>query len=119
VEENTIKINKYMYFNTENGYYYLTSEASELVYRKKNLICSYSGSNEWIHHFTCEMLDFCSGLSIYNYALGTVQHEKRIKELWKENKDIVINFVKRTIEESWSKKMYQFIETIIEEAEVI
>ena len=119
MEKNKIEINKYMYFSTENGYYYLTSEANELIYRKKHLICSYSGSNEWIHHFTCEMLDFCSGSSIYNYALGTIQHEKGIRELWEENKEIVIKFVKGTVEALWGKKMYRFIETIIEEAEPI
>jgi len=117
MEDKIININKYMYFDTEYGRYCLTSEASQIIYRQKGLICSYSGANEWIHHFTCEMLDFCSGYSIYNYALGTYTHEKRIPEVFKENKEAIITFVNRTLEDSWSKKMYQLIENIIDEVE--
>ena len=115
--ENTININKYMYFNTEVGRFELTPEASELIYRQKNLICSYSGSSEWINHFTGEMLDFCSGTSIYNYALGCYKYEDEIARIFKDNKDAVIEWVKKSIEEPWSKKAYRFIETIIEESE--
>jgi hypothetical protein len=117
MKENQILVNKYVYFDTENGYFYLTSEASELIYRKKGLICSYSGANEWINHFVCEMIDFCSGSSIYNYALGTIHHEKEIPEIFKTNKEAVINFIKRSLETPWSVKMYQLIEKIIDEAE--
>jgi len=51
MEEKQININKHMYFSVEYGRFYLTSEASEIIYRQKELICSYSGVNEWIHHF--------------------------------------------------------------------
>ena len=114
-----ININKYMYFDTIYGRFYLTSEASEIIYRKKNLICSYSGANEWIHHFTCEMFDFCSGSSIYNYALGTCKHETELAELFKTNKEGVIEWVEGTLQKSWSKKMYELIETIIDETEAV
>lgn len=117
MNENKIEINKYMGFDAENGRFYLTSEAQEIIYRQKNLICSYSGSNEWIHHFTCEMLDFFTGSSIYNYALGTIRHEKEMPEIFKTNKDAVINFINRTLSESWGIKMYKIIELIIDEAE--
>jgi len=119
MENDIIEINKYMYFDIKYGRFYLTREASEIIYRKKNLICSYSGANEWLHHFTCEMLDFCSGSSIYNYALGTYSHEKRIPEIFKENKDGIIEFINRSLEDSWSKKMYQMIEYIIDETEEV
>lgn len=119
MEENQIQVNKYVYFNTENGYFYLTSEASEMIYRQKNLICSYSGSNEWINHFVCEMLDFYTGDSIYNYALGTVNYEKDIPRIFKENKEKVIDFIKKTTEESSTRKMYKTIENIIDEAEEV
>lgn len=119
MSENIININKHMYFDTEQGRFYLTSEASEIIYRKKNLICSYSGANEWLHHFTCEMLDFCSGCSIYNYALGTYEHEKRIPEIFKTNKEAIINFINRSLKDPWSIKMYELIEKIIDEAEEV
>lgn len=118
MSEKRININKYLYFDTEYGRFQLTSEASEIIYRKKNLICSYSGANEWIHHFTCEMLDFCSGSSVYNYALGTIKHEDEIPKIFKVNKESVINFVKKSVDELWSQKMYKMIEMIIDEAEV-
>jgi len=114
-----IQCNKYVYFNTEYGRFYLTSEAQNIIYRQKNLICSYSGSNEWIHHFVCEMLDFYTGDSIYNYALGTVDYEKRIPEVHKTNKEELNKFVQKTTELSWGKKMYKTIENIIDEAEEI
>jgi L-rhamnose mutarotase len=117
MSDNKIEINKHMYFSTEYGKFFLTSEASEIIYRQKGLICSYSGSNEWIHHFTCEMLDLCTGASIYNYALGTVAHEKEIPKIWETNKEAVINFINKSLIEKWGKKMYELIETIIDEVE--
>lgn len=119
MDKNTIEINKHMYFDTTYGRFYLTNEASEIIYRKKNLICSYSGANEWLHHFTCEMLDFCSGGSIYNYALGTCKHEKELPELFKTNKEGIIEWIKGTTEKPWGKKMYELIERIIDEAEEV
>ena len=114
MEDNQIQVNKYVFFDIECGRFCLTLEASELIYRERELICSYSGANDWVHHFTCEMLDFCSGSSIYNYALGTYKHEEELLRLYKiNNKEVVIDFVKRTIEEPWGKKMYQDIENII------
>lgn len=117
MEENKIQCSKYVWFDTECGRFFLTSEASEMIYRQKGLICSYSGSNEWIHHFACEMLDFYTGDSIYNYALGTVDYEKRIPEIFKANKDTVINFIKKTTETSWGRKMYAMIDAILDDAE--
>lgn len=118
-EENEIQVNKFVYFDTENGLFCLTPEASEIIYRQKNLICSYSGANEWINHFVCEMIDFCSGASIYNYSLGTVRHEKEIPEIFKANKEAVINFVNKTTQKPWGQKMYKMIEMIIDEAEEV
>ena len=117
--ENNIKVNKYVYFDTTYGRYYLTSEASEIIYRRKNLICSYSGANEWVHHFICEMLDLCSGQSIYNYALGCYKHENEIERIFKENKESVTKFIQKTTEEQWSKTMYKLIENIIDEVETV
>lgn len=118
MEEEKISVNKYVYFDTKNGKFYLTSEASEIIYRQKSLICSYSGANEWIHHFTCEMLDFCSGASVYNYALGTIRHEDELLKIFQINKEAVINFINETTQKLWGQKMYKMIEMIIDEAEI-
>ena len=114
MEDNKITINKYVYFDTEYGRFFLTSEAQEIIYRKKGLICSYSGSNEWCHHFVCEMIDFCSGSSIYNYALGTMKHETELPEIYKTNKEGVIDWLNRINKKDWFIKMNSFIENIIE-----
>lgn len=53
---NIIEINKYMYFDKNCGVFCLTSEASEIIYRQKKIICSYSGADEWINFFTLEMM---------------------------------------------------------------
>ena len=114
--DNTIQISKHICFDTESGRFHLTSNAQEIIYRKKELICSYSGSNEWANHFVCEMIDFCSGSSIYNYALGTTQHEKRIPEILKINKEGLIDWIIKSKEKPWGKVMYEFIDRLIDEA---
>lgn len=119
MEDNQIQINKHMVFDIEYGHFFLTSEASEIIYRQKNLICSYSGANEWIHHFTCEMLDFLSGASVYNYALGTFRHKEELENVFKTNKEAVIDYINKTLKDSWSKKAYSLIENIIDEAEKV
>ena len=116
MEENMkIEINKHMYFDKEMCTFYLTHEASNIIYREKNIICSYSGSDEWIHHFTCEMLDLYSGSSIYNYALGTYKHKERFNELVQEGqKEVVIEFIERSLTEQWSLNMYKSISFVID-----
>jgi len=119
MDNDKIQLNKYVYFDKTNGRFCLNSEGSELIYCKKNLVCSYSGANEWIHHFVCEMIDFCSGASIYNYALGTVAHEKEIPRIWGIHPDAIITWVKNSQEKVWSKKMWQLIENIIDKVEPV
>jgi len=73
-----IKIGKYVLYNVESGNFYLCPEAQNTIYRQKGIICSYSGSSEWCNHFFCQFIDLFSGASPYNYALGSVDHEKTI-----------------------------------------
>lgn len=113
--DNVIEINEYMYFETECGRFFLTSEAQEIIYRQKGIICSYSGSNEWLHHFTCEMLDLYTGASKYNYALGTTVHEKELPDIYKQNKDGVIEWIKGSLDKEWGKRMYATIKYIIDD----
>ena len=81
---NIIEINKYMYFDKNCGVFCLTSEASEIIYRQKEIICSYSGADEWINFFTLEMMNLYTGSSPYNHAIGTCDHHEafpRIKRI--------------------------------------
>jgi hypothetical protein len=110
-----IQISKHVYYNTENHWFCLTPEAQEIIYREKHIICSYSGSNEWCNHFVCQMVDLYSGASIYNYALGTTDHEKEIPELVKEGyAENVINFIKRIPIEEWGKAMGNAVDYVID-----
>lgn len=115
MENDEIKVSKYVYFDKEYGNFYLTSEAQEIIYREKNIICSYSGANEWCNHFVCEMIDLYSGLSLYNYALGTIVHEKEIPQIFKTNKESVINWIDRIKGEVWGLKMFVMIDSIIDD----
>ena len=117
VNEKRIAVSKYVYFSEEFGRFLLTYDAQQKIYREKELICSYSGSNDWCNHFVCEMIDLCSGSSIYNYALGTFAHEKEIPEIWRDNKESVITWVNKSMELAWGKKMYELIDRIIDEVE--
>ena len=91
-----IYINDYLYFDAEYGYFNLSDKAKEILYRQKEVICSYSGCNEWGHNFFCELIDLYSGSSQYNYALGTVVHAYQIKEMYRNgHKDEVINWVNK------------------------
>lgn len=118
MNENEIKLSKYVCFNTDNGYFYLTSEAQNIIYRQKNIICSYSGSNEWCNHFICEMIDLYSGSSQYNYSLGTTVHETRIPELLNSCRPQVINWVNNIKDEEWGLKMFKMFDSIIDDLPV-
>lgn len=112
--ENQIQISKYLYFDTEYGRFYLTNEAQEIIYRQKEIICSYSGSNEWANHFACELIDLYTGASQYNYALGTIIHEKEIPEIWKTNKESVIGWVNKFKDQAWAKSAFSAFDMVID-----
>lgn len=93
----------------------MTDEASEIIYRKKEIICSYSGADEWCNHFVCELIDLYSGCSHYNYALGTIVHETEIPEIWKYNKDSVCDWVEKSMLKEWGKRAFDMLITIIDD----
>lgn len=116
--EDKISINKYLYFDCESGRFALTDEAAEIIYRQKQIICSYSGADEWCNHFVCELLDLYSGSSIYNYALGTVKHETEIPEIFKQNEDSVISWIEKSMKKEWGMKAFSMFEKIIDDLPV-
>ncbi len=116
--ENIIEINKYIYFDKSDGRFHLTSEASEIIYRQKHIICSYSGADEWINSFTLEMMNVYTGSSPYNYSLETCDHREAMPQLFKENKEKVCGWVEKSKETEWGKHMYRMIMNIIDDIPV-
>ena len=110
----SIKLSKYVHFDDTTGRFILTSDAQEIIYREKEIICSYSGASEWVHNFMCELLDLFSGGSPYNYALGCVEHKTAIPKIWDENPDSVIKFINQSKDSDWGKAMYKTIDIIID-----
>lgn len=80
------------------------------------MIGSYSGASEWINYFTLEMMNFYTGLSPYNFALGSYDHHEKFPIIFKENKEGLCEWVKRSLDEEWGKHMYKMIENIIDDA---
>lgn len=112
---NIIEINIYMYFDKNCGVFCLTSEASEIIYRQKEIICSYSGADEWINFFTLEMMNLYTGSSPYNHAIGTCDHHEAFPRIFKENKKGLCDWVEKSLTEEWGKRMYKMIENIIDD----
>lgn len=110
----SIYINDYLSFDPDDGWFKLSAKAQEILYRQKQVICSYSGCVEWGHNFFCELLDLYSGDSQYNYALGTVVHKDQIEKLYKDGKkDGVINWVERHKDDYWFSKAAIMLANII------
>lgn len=102
VQEDTsiIPINEYLYFDTICGKFCCTELTQSILYSQKQIICSYSGCQDWCHDFFCQLLDLYSGSSKYNYALGTVVHKLQLEESYKAgHSEEVINWVKRNKDE--------------------
>ena len=110
-----INVSKYVYFDVEYGKFFLTANAQEIIYREKEIINSYSGSNEWCHNFMCELIDLYSGASQYNYALGSVVHIESIKKYWEENKEGVISFIGKLVTENWGIKLCKMMDNLIDD----
>lgn len=101
----SIYINDYISFNTDTGQFEVSNKCSEILYREKGLICSYSGCIEWGHKFFCELLDLYSGNSVYNYSLGSVKHCEELAELYRSShKGEVIDWIKTQKDKAWVVK---------------
>ncbi len=116
--DNIISINKYLYFDKDCGRFCLTSEAAEIIYRQKEIICSYSGANEWINHFVLEMMNFYTGSSPFNYALGTINHHTAFPRIFEKDKDVLCEWVEKSLTKEWGIHMYKMIENIIDDVPV-
>lgn len=114
VDDGMIYINDYISFDVECGWFRLSDMAQNILYREKEIICSYSGSVEWGHMFFCELLNLYSGDSTYNYALGTVNYASSIKKLYEEgHQKEVADWVERKKNEVWFTKAAAMLANII------
>lgn len=114
VWEELIYINDYISFDTEDGIFRLSDMAQNILYREKEVICSYSGSVEWGHMFFCELLNLYSGGSPYNYALGTNDYAKDIEKAYKSGHQKEIEeWVERKKSEEWFCKAAAMLGNII------
>ena len=118
-ESQIIPINQYLYFDKRCGRFALTDAAQEIIYREKQIICSYSGANEWCHHFVCELLDLYSGMSTYNYALGCYRHEDEIKKVYQIHKDSVCKWIEDIKGQDLGKKVFSLMLHIIDDLYVL
>lgn len=113
---NLININDYIYFNCDDGKFTLTNEAKEILYRKKQIICSYSGCIEWGHEFFCELLDLYSGCSIYNYSLNSFKHKETIEELYRKGHSAEVSqWLEKIKDKTWFTKCADMLVTIIDD----
>lgn len=117
-DKDIISINKYLYFDKTYGKFFLTNEATQIVYEQKEIICSYRGVNEWCNHFVCELIDLYSGSSKYNYAIGTIVHETEIPEAFKTNKDSVCNWIEKFMKKECGKRAFNMLVAIIDDLPV-
>ena len=103
---------KYAVFR--DGKFYLNKEISELLHRKTELICSYSGADEQCNHMICELIDLYSGSSPFNYSLGTCNHENELSKYWSENANGVINWFEKISKHKWYQLVVSTFDNIIE-----
>lgn len=104
----------YIVFDNESCWFCLSDFGMKILY-DKNIISSYSGANEWCHHFFCELLDLFSGCSIYNYALGCYEHEKMIAQLCQEGHATeVANWVERHKNDDWFVRAVESMTAVID-----
>lgn len=115
MSKGSIKVNKYVYFDKFTGKFFLSAEAAEIVYRRKNIICSYSGCDDWINFFTLEMMNIYTGSSPYNFALGTCDHHEMVPEFFKLSPYKLCEWVEESTKKEWGIRMYKMIEHIIDD----
>lgn len=111
-----IYINEYLSFDTERGWFGLSRDAQEILYRKKQIICSYSGCMEWGHEFFCELLNLYSGTSKYNYSLGTIDYKAGIaREYERGHKEEVAEWIIKHKDDEWFVKAADMLKNIIDD----
>ena len=102
------------YANFENGFFKLNDKGTKIIHDKSELICSYSGADQWCHHFICELLDLYSGSSEFNCSLGTYKHQKELPQCWNENAQYVIKWFDKHSDRLWYKLAEKSFNNVME-----
>lgn len=112
--EKVFPIDSYLAFDARFGRFILTDTASEIIYREKGIIRSYSGADEWCHNFFCQLMNLFSGSSPYSPVLRNVDFEEDIKEAYRTgHSKEVIDWMAKHKDDHW------FICAVVEFHELI
>lgn len=98
----------------ENGFFKLNDKGTKIIHDTSELICSYSGADQWCHHFICELLDLYSGSSEFNFSLGTCKHQKELPQCWNNNAKSVIKWFNKHSDRLWYKLAEKSFNDIME-----
>lgn len=112
MEENTINLNDYLYFDKSAKKFIATDKTAHILYREKDIICSYSGVDEWTHFFMCELVNLYSGHSVYNHSMSDIDYAESLERCPTEN---VERWIERVKKEEWFIKAIDMFSKIIED----
>ncbi len=111
MEENTINLNDYLYFDKSAKKFVATDKTTNILW-EKDIICSYSGIDEWTHFFMCELLNLYSGRSVYNHSLSDIDYAESF-EIYPT--EAVEGWIERVKKEEWFIKAIDMFSKIIED----
>lgn len=112
MDENVIELNDYLYFDKSAKKFIATDKTAHILYREKDIICSYSGVDEWTHFFMCELINLYSGCSVYNHSLFDIDYAESLEIFPTED---VERWIERVKKEEWFIKAIDMFSKIIED----
>lgn len=112
MEENTINLNDYLYFDKSAKKFIATDKTAHILYSEKNIICSYSGVDEWTDFIMCELINLYSGHSIYNHSLSDIDFANSFERC---STEAIVKWIERAKKEEWFIKAIDMFSKIIED----
>lgn len=108
-----VPIDDYMFFDKERGKFCLTDLGSSIL-TSRGVICSYSGTDEWFHHFTLEMMNLYTGRGPFNHSFGDIDFHVEFPQAFNRDRDETIDWVVDSVSTKWGKQMYAMIHQVID-----
>lgn len=112
MDKNVIELNSYVHFDRSSKKFIATDKAAHILYREKNIICSYSGIDERTHFFICELINLYSGHNVYNHSLSDIDYAKSFERCSIED---IERWMERVKKEEWFIKAIDMFSKIIED----